>query len=179
MRVIELPDELLAVDDDVVGRYVKHVLSLAVPGSAKVVLSLADEKALIAARALPAQAVLFGEDGGDKITPSGLMALWNTLGDPFPKVMKMTADRATKARSRIAEIPHRGDWEDIIQRIRQSDWHRGCNSSGWVATFDWLVRNATTPMRILEGATCRKTLAGAMRESQQEGKDEEPSLSRL
>ena len=40
---------------------------------------------------------------------------------------------------------------DVMHRIARSRFLRGGGERGWVATFDWLIRNDTSAVRILEG----------------------------
>ncbi|OGO76215.1 MAG: hypothetical protein A2203_02010 [Chromatiales bacterium RIFOXYA1_FULL_46_5] len=89
----------------------------------------------------------------------------------------MTSDRAAKIKTRLREIPNREDWKTILSRVKESPWHRGENDRGWIATFDWLIKNASTPIRILERSICRMDACG--NEIGNGQSEAEPNLSRL
>lgn len=154
MPTIELSSKLTELPADLVGRFVKTQIALAEGWSPDPpLLDGGDVLRLKEAGVLPTGTGLLGfmvED--DSVTPGELAGMWNALGDPFGSVKKMTEERARKCRSRIKEIPSRSDWQNIFASIKTSDWHRGENDRGWVASFDWLIRNSTTPIRLLERA---------------------------
>ena len=42
------------------------------------------------------------------------------------------------------------EWTAVIQRIQASDFCSGAGNTGWVATFDWLLK-PDTATKVLEG----------------------------
>lgn len=77
---------------------------------------------------------------------------WNTAtkGTPIAACLKLTPARINKIRSRLSERPQL-EWDAIFARITASDFCRGQNTRGWVASFDWIVLNADNGLKVLEG----------------------------
>jgi hypothetical protein len=83
--------------------------------------------------------------------PSDLVDAWNAITTPpIPRCAKLSHLRDTHVRARLQERPLE-EWRDIIARIEASAFCRGTNDRGWLATFDWLVKNDETAVRVLEG----------------------------
>lgn len=85
---------------------------------------------------------------------------WNAVcGDNMglPKVSTLTASRRKKLHRRVKEWTKNfgENIADTVARlfaaIRQSDFLRGENRFGWRVTFDWIVKNATNALKVLEG----------------------------
>lgn len=96
-----------------------------------------------------------GASGGDPPGPSpdDLVAVWNRITTaPLPKVTKLTPERRRKAVARLSESPDLAWWERVVTRLNGIDFCRGHGAQKWIATFDWLVRNADNAVRIDEGA---------------------------
>lgn len=91
------------------------------------------------------------------MTASDAMAAWNTIcGGHLPKVAKLTKERAAKARLRLNEMEKAGYTLDaVLHRVIQSDFLRGLKASpgheGWRADFDWLFKNETNWLKVMEG----------------------------
>jgi hypothetical protein len=77
---------------------------------------------------------------------------WNTAtkDTPLPACLKLTPARITKVRARLAERPLH-EWEAIFKRIAASGFCCGKNDHAWVATFEWIVKNADNGLKVLEG----------------------------
>lgn len=89
---------------------------------------------------------------GDPLTPRlpRLAEIWNRVGeDVLPPVRKSNAQRDRQAKARWRDHSA-SEWEQIVQRIRDSDFCVGGNDRGWKATFDWLLQPATS-LKVLEG----------------------------
>lgn len=83
--------------------------------------------------------------------PIALLKLWNQTADPaLPKAQDMTEARTKHAKARLSERPDMAVWLAVVQRINASDFCRGINDRGWVATFDWLLQ-ADVALKVLEG----------------------------
>jgi hypothetical protein len=79
-----------------------------------------------------------------------LQRLWNDLTTaPIPRCKGLSQTRRRRAVARLRERPL-GDWRDIIARIEASRFCRGEGGRGWVASFDWLLKEDTALM-VLEG----------------------------
>lgn len=99
-----------------------------------------------------------GEADGDIL--NFVARRWNAVcGDNMglPKVSTLTASRRKKLHRRVKEWTKNfgENIADTVARlfaaIRQSDFLRGENRFGWRVTFDWIVKNATNAIKVLEG----------------------------
>lgn len=120
-----------------------------------------EERALPNGRELPvgnAPALFPDADGENPATIQDasfraaiLKDLWNTRTTaPLPKCLSLSKGRTTKAKTRLVE--HGPEWWTIvIDRIQASDFCRGKNDRGWLASFDWLVSSQDPGLKVLEG----------------------------
>jgi len=70
----------------------------------------------------------------------------------LPQVtVPLTADRAKRARSRIAEHPDPEWWSRVFTLIGASTFLRGNGKQAWKVDFDWLVANPTNALKVVEG----------------------------
>lgn len=87
------------------------------------------------------------------VRPAGPQALadaWNELtARPIPKCRELTKHRKQAAQRRLSERPL-DDWRSVIARIQASTFCQGEGQTGWVATFDWLLK-PDTATKVLEG----------------------------
>lgn len=84
-------------------------------------------------------------------TPEHLLNLWNNLADnALPRVEALTEKRRTKCLARLREHPDKEFWDRVIQKLNVSDFLRG--STGWRASFDWLITNDNNVVKIVEGS---------------------------
>lgn len=96
------------------------------------------------------------EDREEKIeemerTPSEeVVSAWNSLGDPFPKVVKLSDGRAKAVRERLKDRWWRENYLEGIERVRASKFCRGNNDRKWVADFEFFVRPDSLA-KIMEG----------------------------
>jgi uncharacterized protein YdaU (DUF1376 family) len=80
-----------------------------------------------------------------------LASAWNaSTSSPLPKVNEVSPERARKIKTRLGERSL-GQWEQVFRRIEASSFCRGNGSTGWVATFDWIVGGAEASVKVLEG----------------------------
>lgn len=83
--------------------------------------------------------------------PIELLKLWNQVADPaLPRAQDLTDTRHKHATARLRERPALDQWRGIVERINTSDFCRGQNDRGWVASFDWMLK-PDTPVKVLEG----------------------------
>src|SRR5262245_34293158 len=82
-------------------------------------------------------------------TPDDLVVAWNTYAPALHPIRKLTPQRRSRAWARITQNPD-VDWSALCARLNASRFCRGENSSGWRASFDFLLR----------GSTVQKTLEG-------------------
>lgn len=82
-----------------------------------------------------------------------LIDLWNaTTKPPLPRCRELTDDRRRKIRSRIAKRPDLGQWREAFEALQCGAFYCGDNARGWVANFDWLIKNDTVVAQVLERA---------------------------
>ena len=81
------------------------------------------------------------------------MAAWNEiLGDRLQVVKKLTDERRKKIRLRLGELSKDGEeavrqMRSLFERVGQSSFLLGANSSGWVASFDWLLGSSANVVK--------------------------------
>lgn len=86
-----------------------------------------------------------------------VVAAWNEiLGDRLQEVKKLTDERRKKTRLRLGELSKDPDeairqMRSLFERVGQSSFLLGGNTSGWVATFDWLLGSSANVVKVLEG----------------------------
>ena len=101
-------------------------------------------------------------EGNDNMTPEQLRCLWNEItqkprfeGDtiPFAKSMRFGEESPKRAKClrRIEEHDSIAFWTSVIEQIRTSLFCRGLGETGWIANFDWLIRNSDICVSLLEG----------------------------
>ena len=82
--------------------------------------------------------------------PDDLRLLWNDgTTDPLPQCRELSDARKRHAAARLKDRPF-AEWSAVISRIDRSDFCRGTNDRGWVATFDWMLK-PDTAAKVLEG----------------------------
>jgi len=80
-----------------------------------------------------------------------LVALWNSF-DGLPKVMVLSEARLRRLKVRLKEHPDLEFWKKVFEKIATTPFLLGDNSNQWRATFDWIIRNDTNALKVLEGA---------------------------
>lgn len=90
-----------------------------------------------------------------------LIKLWNEHCGSLPKVRRTNLLRTKKsyALMKSSEISIE-DWIDVIKRLNESDFCRGKNDNGWIATFDFLLK-PDTYLKVLEGKFDNRTKMGS------------------
>lgn len=80
-----------------------------------------------------------------------LADLWNSLTHPpIPRCRELSDKRKRHCAARLRERPIE-QWAEVIARIQSSSFCRGETGGKWVATFDWLVEQPDTAVKVLEG----------------------------
>jgi hypothetical protein len=90
-------------------------------------------------------------------TPELLMSIYNEeRGEKIPECRAMTPERRTKCKKRI-ESQGRDptkfveDWRAVMRKAVMSPFLSGESETGWVMSFDWLIKNDTNYLKVLEG----------------------------
>lgn len=79
-----------------------------------------------------------------------LFQLWNEHRGNLPAAKAFTQKRKKAARARFDESPNESYWVEVIKRLSKSSFCNGGGSTGWVATFDFLLR-PDTHVKVSEG----------------------------
>lgn len=83
-------------------------------------------------------------------TKNEIIKLFNEkLGDDLQKIRFLNSRREVVIKARIKDLPTMGDWEELFETVKQSDFLCGRNDR-WMATFDWIIKESNT-IKILEG----------------------------
>jgi len=83
-----------------------------------------------------------GENSLQKLKPKDLVDLWNSLGCK-PMVSELTDERRKKAELRIRKRSDFRWWQGLFEKVQVLN-------KLWL-TFDFLIRNDTHSLRVLEG----------------------------
>lgn len=84
-----------------------------------------------------------------KNTPEGFIQHWNSF-DRLPPVRAFSKERRDKLAARVKEETFREHWQEIIRKLAGSAFHTGQNDRGWRAGVDWILKNDTNYLKILE-----------------------------
>lgn len=85
-----------------------------------------------------------------------LVDLWNTTTKPpLPQCRELTDERRRKIRARLKKRTL-AEFQVVFDRLQASAFCRGevpgrNGESPWVANFDWVIRNDTNAVKVLEG----------------------------
>lgn len=85
----------------------------------------------------------------DSITPEGFSEHWNSF-DRLPTVRAFGKERRDKLAARAKEETFKAHWKEIIRKLSGSSFHTGGNERGWRAGVDWILKNDTNYLKILE-----------------------------
>ena len=69
----------------------------------------------------------------------------------YPKVKVLTEQRKIKLKSRLLEKDFVSNINKILRIIKETPFLQGDNDNGWQADFDWLIKNDTNYIKVLEG----------------------------
>ena len=80
-----------------------------------------------------------------------LCDLWKTHCPSLPQIRELTKKRKDKIKSRLKEHPDPAWWIQVFTLIEASDFCKGNSSTGWKASFDWIIDNSDNALKVLEG----------------------------
>lgn len=93
------------------------------------------------------------------IRAQDLLDLWNaTTTPPIPRCRELTDQRRQKIRARLSKRPDLSVWREAFEAIEQSAFCRGQNDREWLASLDWMIRNDTNVVKVLERAQSRQAV---------------------
>lgn len=84
---------------------------------------------------------------------------WNSLCTKYPilpAIKKISPDRRKHLKQRFANKDFVNSWEKVLNDIPDCPFLMGENDRKWVANFDWLIRNDSNYLKILEGKYKKK-----------------------
>jgi hypothetical protein len=84
-----------------------------------------------------------------EIGTAEFIAYWNQHGS-LPNIQNMNPSRVRQLKTRKKEKVFFDNWKSIINKLSESTFHTGNNDRGWKATVDWILKNDTNYMKILE-----------------------------
>lgn len=87
------------------------------------------------------------------ITPhEEIKELYNTICKSLPSVRSLTEERREKIRTRWKQLKFNIDnFKEVFEIVENSSFCKGCNDRKWKADFDWIMKNETNIIKILEG----------------------------
>lgn len=83
-------------------------------------------------------------------TPEEFAEAWNSLPEPFPRVLRMSSGRAKALKERRQDAFWRERWRAALDLLPERPFLRGEGDKGWVADVDFFLRPDTV-QKILEG----------------------------
>jgi len=101
-------------------------------------------------------------DAPDPVPYQKILKAYNdaVAGTPLPAALKITTTRKEHLQARWKEPLFRERYEEMFRKAAQIPWLRGeCPSpghEGWVGSLDYLIRNDTNYVRILERPVAQK-----------------------
>jgi hypothetical protein len=102
------------------------------------------------------------EEKPDKITDRtpyrDFVDNFNKICSKLPKTQKITEARKKKIKSRWKENPKMEYWCNVFEILNNSGFHTGENNRGWKADIDWLIRNDTNHVKLLEKNQNKKSV---------------------
>jgi hypothetical protein len=75
------------------------------------------------------------------------LTIWNDNRGCLPKVQALTSKRKSQIKSRLAEKEDLTYWTECVKKMAASNF---CREGKW-ATFDWLIKNDTNHVKVMEG----------------------------
>jgi hypothetical protein len=80
-----------------------------------------------------------------------IVQLFNRICSSLKKVHTPSPTIRDKLNQRKKDFKTKGQWEAYFRKVSQSTFLCGPNQYGWQADLFWLIKDADTPKRILEG----------------------------
>ena len=79
---------------------------------------------------------------------------WNSLCSQYPTlkaVRNISAERRGHLKKRFANKDFKNNWQVILDTIPQYSFLLGENDRKWAIDYDWLIKNDTNYVKVLEG----------------------------
>ena len=104
------------------------------------------------------------DEAPDPVPYQKILKAYNdaVAGTPLPAALKITTERKKHLQARWQEPLFRERYADVFRKAVQIPWLRGeCPSPGhedWTGSFDFLIRNDTNYVNVLERPIPKKTV---------------------
>ena len=82
---------------------------------------------------------------------SKIKNLFNSICKSYPQIKDITEKRKPHLKSRWAQLGGIDQFEAAFKKLEESNFCKGNNDRGWKATFDWLIKNDTNIIKVIEG----------------------------
>lgn len=93
--------------------------------------------------------------------------LYNSIAIRLPKVKTLTTSRENKIKARLKNLEIE-KWKTVFEKCEKSDFCCGVNSRNWRVSLDWLIKNDTNYVKVLEGRYDNKKSCNSNLDSMQE-----------
>jgi len=94
----------------------------------------------------------------EKPTPQQIVDLFNSICVSFPSVRSLSEARKKAINARLNTYTI-DDFKTLFEIAESSSFLKGGNERNWIATFDWLIKDANMP-KVLEGNYANKSNNG-------------------
>lgn len=84
------------------------------------------------------------------ITPAAFERYWNSKPN-LPPILDFGEHRRSKLKNRTGESIFASRWVEIIDRLADTPFCCGAGPKGWKANIDWLLKNSSNYIGLLEG----------------------------
>jgi len=81
---------------------------------------------------------------------------WNSK-EKLPKIASFTSKRKSQLKTRLKEVLFAENFEAVIDKLAASGFHTGDNDRKWVAKVDFILKNDTNYVKLLETDTKKPT----------------------
>ena len=90
------------------------------------------------------------DSDGNAVNADVIMAEWNKLPAPFPRIKQMTDKRKTALRKRLRDASWLDGWREALRMAPNIPFLRGDASGGWVMDIEFFLRPDSVT-KIIEG----------------------------
>ena len=90
-------------------------------------------------------------DSGVSVKEKQVVDLYHSTCVSFPGITRLTASRKEKILRRLAEMGDMATMEKVFKKMESSEFLKGGNKNGWMASFDWVFDNSNNWLKVIEG----------------------------
>ena len=81
---------------------------------------------------------------------------YNNTCKSLSQIKSLSKNRKSKLKTRIEELKTIEAFQEVFNKVEESNFLKGDNPKGWKCTFDWLIDNDNNYIKVLEGAYTNK-----------------------